>query len=109
MLEQLIGIYLAITGGSGDCGGNSGIIFTPSQTLYFKHTSGAVNLSDSSKWFTTDGGSTLGRTPLPQDYAYFTANSFAGTSTITFNMPRFCGIDMSGVNHAVTVITKYSY
>lgn len=93
----------AITGGSGDCGGNSGITFTPSQTLYFKHTSGAVNLSDSSKWFTTDGGSTLGRTPLPQDYAYFTANSFAGTSTITFNMPRFCGFDMSGVNQAVTL------
>lgn len=92
-----------ITGGSGDAGGNSGIIFTPSQTLYFKHTSGAVNLSDSSKWVTTDGGSTLGRTPLPQDYAYFTANSFAGTSTITFNMPRFCGIDMSGVNQAVTL------
>ena len=92
-----------IDGGSGDCGGNSGIIFTPSQTLYFKHTSGAVNLSDSSKWFTTDGGSTLGRTPLPQDYAYFTANSFAGTSTITFNMPRFCGFDMSGVNQAVTL------
>lgn len=92
-----------IDGGSGDCGGNSGITFTPAQNLYFKHTSGAVNLSDATKWVTTDGGSTLGRFPLPQDYAYFTANSFTGTSTITFNVPSFCGFDMSGVNKAVTL------
>jgi len=31
-----------IPGGSGDCGGNSGITFTPSTSCYFVHTSGTA-------------------------------------------------------------------
>lgn len=92
----------AITGGSGDCGGNSGITFTPAVNQYFKHTSGAVNWSDTTKWFTTSGGSTQGRVPLPQDDAIFDANSFTGASTLSVNVPRIGGLNMEGVNQAVT-------
>lgn len=94
----------AITGGSGDCGGNSGITFTPAQKQYFKHTSGAVNFGDATKWFTDfSPRTTAGRVPLPQDDWDFDASSFTGTSTVTVNCPRIGrSCDMSGVNQAVT-------
>lgn len=92
----------AITGGSGDCGGNSGITFTPAIDCYIKHTSGAMNVSDATKWVTTDGGTTQARVPLMQDRAWGTANSFTGTATINMNCPRIGSIDLSGVNQAVT-------
>jgi hypothetical protein len=94
----------AITGGSGDCGGNSGITFTAAQKQYFKHTSGAVNFSDSTKWFSDfSPRTTAGRVPLPQDDWDMDANSFTGTSTVSVNCPRIGkSCDMSGVNQAVT-------
>jgi len=94
----------AITGGSGDCGGNSGIPFTPAVKQYFKHTSGAVNFSDATKWFSDfSPRTTAGRVPLPQDDWDFDAASFAGTSTVTVNVPRIGrSCDMSAVNQAVT-------
>ena len=94
----------AITGGSGDCGGNSGITFTAAQKQYFKHTSGAVNFSDATKWFSDfSPRTTAGRVPLPQDDWDMDASSFTGTSTVTVNCPRIGrSCDMSGVNQAVT-------
>lgn len=92
-----------ITGGSGDAGGNTNITFTPSQTQYFKHTSGAVNWSDSTKWFSDLARTVQGRMPLPQDYAILDENSFTGTSTLTMNITRVGGLDMSAVNQAVTM------
>ena len=91
-----------ISGGSGDCGGNSGITFTPAIDCYIKHTSGSMNVSDATKWVTTDGGTTQARVPLMQDRAWGTANSFTGTATINMNCPRIGSIDLSGVNQAVT-------
>jgi len=95
-----------ITGNSGDCGGNSNITFTTTQTQFFKHTSGAVSWSDSTKWFTaTNGGGVAGRVPLPQDDVWFDANSFNGVSTLTVDCPRIGrSLDMSGVGQAVTTI-----
>lgn len=94
----------AITGGSGDCGGNSGITFTPAQKQYFKHTSGVVNWSDASKWFSDiTPRTTAGRVPLPQDDVIFDASSFTGTSTLTIDCPRIGrSLDMSGVDKNVT-------
>jgi len=94
-----------ISGGSGDAGGNTGITFTTAQPQYFKHTSGAVNWSDSSKWFSDSSPRTTpGRVPLPQDDVTFDASSFTGTSTLTVNVPRIGkSLDMSAVNQSVTM------
>ena len=71
----------AITGGSGDCGGNSGITFiTPVTT----------NWQSGATWSTATWSS---RVPLPQDTATFTT---AGTVTITQDMPRIGSVDFTG-------------
>ena len=98
-----------IDGGSGDCGGNSGIIFTPPQTQYFKHTSGAVNWSDTTKWFSDQSKTIQGRIPLPQDDVYFDASSFTDTSILTVNVRRIGkSLDMSAINKSVTVTLSNS-
>jgi hypothetical protein len=78
----------AITGGSGDCGGNSGITFTAAATQYWFSNTGSW--SDSSKWFlATNGGGGAGRVPLPQDDVVFDANSFSTSGrVVTQDMPR---------------------
>ncbi len=80
--------WAAITGLSGNCGGNSGITFTSGVPQFWFHNSG--NWSDATKWFTaTNGGGSAGRVPLPQDNVTFDANSFnTGSQTVTQDMPR---------------------
>lgn len=87
----------AITGGSGDCAGNSGITFTTAQTNYWVGNGGSW--SDVNKWSNTSGGSSAsGRVPLPQDDVIFDANSFSSASqTITMDMPRI-GNDITMTN-----------
>lgn len=92
-----------IEGGSGDCGGNSGITFTPAQTQYFKHTLGAVDWSDATKWFSNYERTIQGRVPLPQDDAIFDENSFTGASTLNVNVPRIGGLNMEGVNQGIII------
>lgn len=92
-----------ITGGSGNCGGNSGITFTPAQTQYFKHTLGAVNWSNTAKWFSNYERTIQGRVPLPQDDAIFDESSFTGASTLMVNVPIIGALDMRGVNKAITI------
>lgn len=77
----------AITGGSGNCGGNSGITFTTAQTNYFQ-TAVNANWSTAAKWFlATNGGGGAGRVPLPQDTAIFDANSVTATGkTVTCDL-----------------------
>ena len=77
-----------IPGGAGDCGGNTGITFTPSTSCYFVHTSGTCYWSDASKWMTTSGGNIPARVPLPQDDVTFDENSFTGDSTLIGNCMR---------------------
>ena len=85
----------AITGGSGNCGGNSmsgggTLTFTTPRTCTFKTTSG--NWSDPTSWTTT--GAT-DRVPLAQDFARFQPMASAG-QTITVDMPRLPDTDFSG-------------
>jgi hypothetical protein len=91
------------TGLSGDCGGNSGIIFTSAVPQFYKHTSGACTWNDATKWFSDADKTIAGRVPLPQDDATFDATSFTGISTITVDCPRIGrSLNMEGVNQAVT-------
>lgn len=88
----------AITGGSGDCGGNTGWTFNTPKNCFMK-TAVSVNWS-ASNWFTTTGGSTpiSPVIPLVQDTAIFDANSVtAGSKTITTDVPRICAVNWTGV------------
>lgn len=78
----------AITGNSGDCGGNSNITFTSSATQYYYRNTGSW--SDATLWFLASGGTGgAGRVPLPQDDVVFDASSIsAGSQTVTQDMPR---------------------
>ena len=73
----------AITGGAGDLGGNTGIIFTTGITYYWYSTSGGVkNWADDVNWFLATGGTGgQARKPLPQDHARFDANSVNASGT----------------------------
>jgi len=86
----------SITQGSGDCQGNTNIIFTPAQSNYYKADNG--NWSDASKWFLSDH-TTAGRSPLPQDNAIFDSYSFTTTGkAVTVDVPRLGkNIDFSAV------------
>jgi hypothetical protein len=84
----------------GDCGGNSGITFPPDLNLYIVHTSGAMSVSDPTKWKLADLTS-AGRVPLPQDSAFGVAGSFTGASTVTMDCPRIGSLDLSAVSQAV--------
>jgi hypothetical protein len=85
----------AITGGSGDAGGNSGITFTTPTTRY-----GVVagNWSSTATWSTTSGGSGGASVPLPQDDVVLNASSAVGSYNI--DMAR------SGKNFDCTGFTR---
>lgn len=101
----------AITGYSGDCGGNSGITFTSPAIIYAVEIGGAVNFSSSAIWATTTGG--LGgsaRIPLPQDFAYFDLHSvLIPGCTITLNLAAHPGIDASAVTLTPTFSATTAY
>jgi hypothetical protein len=82
----------AITGNSGDCGGNSGITFT---TGVAQAATGTASFAWSTHGWTT-------RVPLPQDDVTI-ANAFVAGRVITADMPRLGkNIDFTGVTGAVT-------
>lgn len=89
----------AITGLSGDAGGNTisggGVLtFTPSTTQTWQ-TTGAGNTSDVTKW--------TSRVPLPQDTVIF-SSAFSGSPTITADMWFSLGsIDFSSSTGNVTL------
>lgn len=68
----------AITGNSGDCGGNSGITFTTPADQHWTNTSGG-NWGLSSNW--------TSRIPLPQDNVFMDC-AFTTNRTVTVNMAR---------------------
>lgn len=94
----------AITGGSGDCGGNSGITFTTAATKYW--VGGTGNWDDPTNHWATSTGGAPGATnlPLPQDDVVFDANSFTAISrTVTSNQPRLGkNIDWSAATNSPT-------
>lgn len=84
----------AITGLSGNCGGNSGITFTNPVT---------TNWQSGATWSTATWSS---RVPLPQDIATFTT---AGVATITQDMPRIGTVSFAGsANKTWTTSTSCS-
>lgn len=68
----------AITGGSGDCWGNSGITFTTPTTRY---AVAAGDWASTAIWSTTSGGGSGASIPLPQDAVILNASSGVGTIT----------------------------
>lgn len=92
--------FSAITGGSGDCGGNTGATFTTADDWYW-NGSGTRNFSDYTYWYdaTNGGGTQMAATlcPLPQDNCYIDGNSIDGATTIDQDMPRMCKtLDFTG-------------
>lgn len=88
-----------ITGGSGDCGGNSitgggtVLTFTSAVDQHWTSATGG-NWSDVSKW--------TSRVPLPQDDVYFD-NAFDASQTVTADMPRLGKtIDWTGATGSPT-------
>jgi hypothetical protein len=97
----------AISGNSGNCGGCSNITFTTPINCYMK-TATSTNWA-ASNWYTTSGGSTPARVPLPQDTAIFDANSItAGSVTIGLNLPRVSALDWTGVLNSPNLQSNYS-
>lgn len=93
----------AITGGSGDCGGNSDITFTTAQDQAFNNANGG-NFSTATNWTGRSGNN---RIPLPQDTAFLGGMdgggfAYATTKTITVDMPRFGSIDCTGITYTGT-------
>lgn len=86
----------AVTGGSGDCGRNSGITFTTPSTQTWSGTSGG-------SW---SANAWTSRIPLPQDTVAF--GTFTAGQTITINVPRIPGISFSGATNSPTVSTTYN-
>lgn len=82
----------AITGLSGDCGGNSGITFTAPTTQTWSGTSGG-------NW---SANAWTSRIPLPQDNAVI-ASAFSGTETITLDYPRIPELDFTGASTSGTL------
>lgn len=68
----------AITGLSGDCGGNTGITFTTPANQHFTNVNGG-NWSTTANW--------TSRVPLPQDDV-FLDTAFGASKTVTADMPR---------------------
>lgn len=98
----------AITGNSGDCGGNSGITFTTGATQYYYKVSGNDNWSTAGNWYLGSGGTGgAGRVPLPQDTARFDGSSFGAASmTVTQDMPRIPATNWTGATNTPTWTTS---
>lgn len=86
----------AITGGSGDCGGNTNITFTTGATQTWSGTSGGNWTANA--WTT--------RVPLPQDNVVINA-AFSASQTITMNGLRSGkDVDFTGVTGSPAVTTS---
>lgn len=84
----------AISGGSGDCGGNSGITFTTAAPQTWTNASSG-NWSLSTNW--------TSRVPLPQDDVSM-AKAFGTSQTVTADMPRLGKtIDWTGATYTTNL------
>lgn len=91
----------------GDCGRNSGITFATPITTYYIAPAATPKTPMDANWFTTSGGATPARIPLPQDIMRFDANSFSTTGkTVAFNVSggsgRFGAQDWTGATNSPT-------
>lgn len=92
----------AITGLSGDGGGNTNITFTTAQDNYWVGDTGSW--SDVNEWANSSGGTGgTGRIPLLQDTALFDDGSFSTTGrVVTQDMARLPNVDWSGYTEGQT-------
>lgn len=102
----------AISGGSGDSLGNTGITFTAPVTRFW--VGGTGSWSSTGEWSASSGGASGSSVPLPQDTVIFDANSFAAADTVSMDMPRLgasinaTGVDTAAVfDIATTTVTLY--
>lgn len=103
----------AIAGGSGNCGGNTGITFTAADDWYWFKDTGSF--SSTVLWFTQTGGAGTridsdarnAKVILPQDTCYFDSGSFsAGSKTVTQDMPRIGSVIWTGATNTPTFTTS---
>lgn len=91
----------------GNCGGNTGLTGTTPVTRYWIGNAGSF--SDTAKWSASTGGAGGETVPLVHDTIKIDANSVtSGSQTLTFDMPRIGGIDMSAVANTPAVSTTLS-
>lgn len=89
----------------GNCGRNSGITFTTPVNRYWIQDAGVSTAFTASNWATSSGGTPGANYPLPQDTAFFDANSFStGSKTVTIgtNTLRLPAISFTGVTNQPT-------
>jgi hypothetical protein len=89
----------------GDCAGNTfpASTFDTPITCYAK-VSTSPTLWSSAMWFTTSGGSTAARVPLPQDSVIFDANT--GNHTVQVDMPYLCAsLNTTGYTSSITQLS----
>jgi hypothetical protein len=96
---------------AGDCGGNSGITFPASKTVYW-NLAGTQNFT-ATGWATSSGGTpAAGNFPLAQDTAIFDNTGAAGTVTIpttgASNFWNFGTVDASLRTSAMTLTNSAS-
>lgn len=86
----------AITGGSGDCGGNNNITFTsPTTQHWIAGGDGSGNWGTTANW--------TSRVPLPQDDAVMDL-AFGSGATVTVDVPRIGkSIDWSGATYTTSL------
>lgn len=98
----------AISGGSGDCGGNTDITFsTPDDFYWFGASSNWYTLS---RWYMGTGGSggSASRLPLPQDTAIFDSNAHGSSISVSMDQTRYPAINAtySGLTLTNSSITE---
>lgn len=93
----------------GDCGGNTfpASTFDAAITCYAKNSVAATFWS-SAIWFTTSGGSTAARVPLPQDNAVFDANT--GNFYVQIDIPYLSSnINTTGWTSFVQIVSGMQF
>jgi hypothetical protein len=98
----------AVTGGIGNAGNNSGILFSASKTCYWYGAGG--NWSDTSKWFSATGGSGTGNYyPLCHDNVIIDENSLLGITDINYDSTSTCtDFDCSAITYNLNIATGSS-
>jgi hypothetical protein len=94
----------SITGGAGNGGSNTNIIFTPAKTCYWYGNSGSW--SDLTKWFSaTNGGGSANYFPLLHDSVIFDANSLSASSTVNLDFARIGNITFATIDQSLIITT----
>lgn len=90
----------------GDLGNNSGFVFTPPKTVYWKNTSTSYQSWKSESWaLSSDGIASSENYPLPQDSIIFTDSGIGSSASVGFALNTdgiVPNIDFSSVTKPIT-------